>query len=168
MKKVIYLISVFCVFHLTVTGQSMSIDINGNASFNNLIFDIKEAGEDFQPNIESESNLEISITYINFWDKKDNPNEKWRINVHKSDITWNSEINLQIKRSGDGNSTSKKSRIKLNDGENFQTITNTPSYFFRGKDEVENIPLDIQLNGISLAMGAQEFETNIILTVYDD
>lgn len=168
MKKILFLFSICLALNLVAFSQPLTIEINGSATFNNLQFNVSEAGEDFPSNIESESNLEVSVVYNNFWDKKDNPNGKWRINVHKTDITWNPDINLQIKRTGKGFKSGGNGNPNIQDGENYLPVSNTPTYFFRGKDEIINIPITVQISGISLTMGAKDFETNIMLTVYDD
>ena len=168
MKKLLLLFSFNLVLYLVAESQPISVEVNGNATFNNLQFNVSEAGEDFAANIVSESNLEVSVVYTSFWDKKDNPNGKWRMNVHKTDINWNPDISLQIKRTGNGLKFESTGNPNIHDGESYQPVSDIPVYFFRGKDQIVNIPVEIQLSGISLTMGAQNFETNILLTVYDD
>lgn len=148
-------------------AQPMVVEVQGNATFNNL-YVISEAGADFPPNIESESNVEISVLYSNDWDKRDNPNGKWRIQINKSDINWNTKLSLLIKRTGDGYRSGSNGHSNIHDGENYLPVTDSPSYFFRGKGEITNIPLQLSISGFSITMGAQEYETGIILTVYDD
>ena len=157
----------FLFFSIGAFGQPLKVEIENNARFENTNYMINEAGEDF-PSIESESNVQVSITYSNYWDKKDNPNGKWRINVHKSDIQWNSNLMLQIKRTGNGYKGENDKKGNIHDGDNYQTVTNTPIYFFQGKDEINYIPLQLKIEGLSVTMGAQDFETKVVLTVYDD
>jgi len=158
----------FVLFINAVLAQDLKVAIEGNATFNNALYSIVEAGNDFNSSIESESSVFISILYSNFWDSKNNPNEKWRINVHKSDLTWHPNLMLETKRTGKGYKPAKRGSPNIHDGDNFQIITNTPTYFFGGKDEIVYIPLDLKISGMSVVMGAQEFETNIVFTVYGD
>lgn len=166
MKK-LAIILIILSFSTGVFCQPISIEIENNARFENPNYMINEAGLDF-PSIESESTVQISVTFSNYWDKKDNPNGKWRINVHKSDIQWNQDILLQIKRTGDGYKAKNDKNGNIKDGDDYQIITDAPSYFFQGKDEITYIPLLLKVDGLSVTMGALDFETNIILTVYDD
>ena len=145
----------------------MEISVSGNAIFDNSLYTVSEAGEDFAENIVSESNVEISVVQSSDSDKNNNNNQKWSINVYKTDIDWDSNISLQIKRSGDGKKTKGNGNTNIHDGENYRDVTDVSTYFFQGKAEIINIPIDIQLSGISLIMGARDFETNIVFTVYD-
>ncbi|MCG6189032.1 hypothetical protein [Maribellus maritimus] len=55
--------------------------------------------------------------------------------------------------------------VNIRYGTSYRSITNNPVYFFRGKTEILNILISIRISGISLYRGAQDFETNIIITV---
>lgn len=168
MKRLLSILPVIiCSF--TLYGQSMSVSVSGNVNFNNLQYNISEAGEDFSSSLENETSIYINIEYSSVWEKWFNPNRKWKMNIHKTDINWNPEIIIEARRTGNGNRPwYRNGSVNIHDGTTYQSITNTPTYFFRGKDEVLNIPIAINLSGISLVMGAQSFETNIVLTVYDD
>jgi hypothetical protein len=169
MKEIQFLLFIFILLPVLSFSQSMSIGITGSSAFNDIQYDIKEAGTDFTTSIENESDLYIHIEYINFWDKFFSSNNKWKIHIQKADIDWNPNIVIETKRTGDGNRPWYRSgSVKINDGLTYQTITNTPMYFFSGKDEIFYIPIQIKISGISLTMGAKDFETNIMLTVYDD
>ncbi len=165
MKQYLILL-IFLAGYISSTAQSMVVEVQGSATFNNL-YVISEAGADFPSNIESESNMEISVLYSSYWDKRDNPNGKWRIHINKSDINWNSNLSLLIKRSGDGYKNGSNGTANIHDGENYLPVTDSPSYFFEGKGEITNIPLQLSISGFSIIMGSQEYETSITLTVYD-
>ena len=149
-------------------GQELKVTIEGNATFDNSQYSIREAGEDFPSSIESESSVYISVLYGNYWDKKNNPNKKWRIHIHKSDLSWDANLMVEAKRTGKGYNSKKKGNPKIYDGDNYQTATNIPTYFFGGKDEITYIPVNFKIGGVSVIMGAKEFETNMVFTVYDD
>jgi len=168
MKRILTLLSLL-LFTFSALCQSMKVEITGDVSFNNSQYTIGEAGEDFSPSIESESSIYLSVDYTNYWDKVFNPNRKWKIHVHKADIKWNQNLVIEAKRSGNGSRPwYGTGMVKIGDGINFQPITNAPTYFFNGRNEILNIPIVFKIRGASVVMGAQEFETNIILTVYDD
>ena len=148
-------------------SQNMEIEVNGNITFDNSMFTITEAGNDFPASVENTNSVYVSLLYSSFWDKIFSPNRKWRINIQKADLIWDPNLTLEIIRSGDG-VRPWRGGINIHDGISYQTITNTPTYFFRGKNEVNTVPLDFKLSGVSVTMGATNFETNILLTVYDD
>jgi hypothetical protein len=149
-------------------GQGLKVSVEGDANFSGTTYTISEAGENFSASIASESSVYVSVESDDYWDKKNNRNKKWQIFIHKSDLTWDNNIDLEVKRTGKGNNVGNKGNPNIHDGEDFLKISNTSTYFFRGKNEVAFIPIEIKLSGVSLSMGAKDFETNIVLTVYDD
>lgn len=158
------------VFGFSLFGQGMEVLVDGMVAFDNSNFNIREAGADFPQSIESESSLFVSITSKNHWDKHDNPNKKWRIEIHKSDHVWNDDFVIEVKRNGNGRKSTKKKgkKSKINGGENYQPIGAMPNYFFDGTDQISEIPLKVKLSGFSIIYGARDYETSLILTVYDD
>ena len=166
-KKKIWLPIVILHFVLISSGQMM-VSVEGDASFDNSQYSVMEAGNDFPPSIQTESSIYVSIGFYNFWYRWFYPNAKWRIYVHKSDVNWNSDLALEAKRTGRGYKPWGNGQPNVKDGGSYQTVTNTPTYFFRGKSEVFYIPVQLQLSGVSVTMGAQDLETTIVFTVYGD
>ncbi|QIA09782.1 hypothetical protein [Draconibacterium halophilum] len=150
-------------------AQVMEVLVDGTIDFDQNSFTISDAGADFPNSIESESSLYLSVLSGDEWDKKLNPNRKWKLEVRKEDLIWDEEIQLEIVRAGDGyGNKNKHNKSKIYDGTNYQRIENISSYFFRGKGQITEIPIQIRLSGLSIVHGAKDYETNVILTVYDD
>lgn len=152
-------------------GQDLRVEVSGNASFDNAQYIVTEAGEDFPSSIESETSLYVSVRYSGPWlGYLFYPDKQWRIFIHKSDLNWDPDLIISAERTGNGSILADWTAQPqyLRDGSNFQNITNTPVYFFRGRHGIINIPVSFRLTGASLTMGAKEFETNVIFTVYDD
>ncbi len=167
MKKLTFsIVAVF--FSFLVSGQSLQVEIEGNATFDNSLFTISEAGNDFPASIKSKAAIYISIVNYNYLDKKNNKNNKWNIEINKADLIWDDNLKLEAKRKGKGHNFGKKRHSNIQGGSNFQVITNNGIEFFKGKGEIENIPIKLKLSGFSITMGAKDFETNIVFTVYDD
>lgn len=165
MKKIA---GIFIFLFLAVSSYcQMVIEVNGSVTFNSPSYIITEAGNDFPSSINNESSVYVSIVYSNFWDKYFNPNKKWKVDIQKSDLIWNQDLKLEAMRTGDGY-RSNYGKSSISDGTTYQTVTNTSNLFFKGRNEITYIPLNFKLSGVSITMGAQDFETNIILTVYDD
>ena len=73
-------------------AQQMEIQLGGMITFDQSAFTIQNAGSDFAPNIESEASFFVSITSGDEWDKKTNPNRKWKIEVRKEDLNWDNNL----------------------------------------------------------------------------
>ncbi len=163
MRRIVILFA-FIFFLKTGNAQEFKVSANGMVSFSVAELVVGEAGNDINATLSSNT-IYLSIGSDYFWDMK---NERWSIYVNKSDIDWDDDIELNIKRTGSGAYTQRKGNPYVKNGKNFQKITNNPSYFFNGKDKISNIPLEFQLKNMSLTMGAHDFETDVIFTIYDD
>jgi len=169
MNRNILIIALLMLMALLSKAQSMKIEISGTATFDMNSFTVTEAGNDFPSNIEIESNLMLSINSGNIWDWWGNSNRKWKIEVRREDISWNDAINLEIVRSGNGYSINNRGNTgHIYNGTNFQSVGNNSSYFFGGKGLIYYIPIQLRLSGFSIVNGANDYETNVILTIYDD
>lgn len=169
MNKIIFSILIFTIALSTPgIGQILKVEVEGEARFTNFQNYTIEAGNDFPSSIESESEVHISMVYNNLLNTGNNPNQKWRLTIQKSDLTWNSGLNLEARRTGNGFKRKGAGNPNIIDGMTYQAVTNNPVYFFRGRDEILYIPIQLKVNGFSLVMGASDFETSIVLTVYDD
>jgi len=152
---------------LTSFGQQFKLSVDGSATFDNSMFAVTEAGEDFPASVESTTSVFVSILSNDNLNKKINRNAKWAVTVQKTDVTWDNNLILEAKRTGDGSNANNNGRVKINGGQNYQQITDVGLAFFDGKDEVINIPVGLKISGASVTMGAKQFETNIVLTVSD-
>lgn len=163
--KQFMLTTLFCFLLTGLKAQELSLSLSGIVTFNETQLLVKEAGEDINAAITSNSPVKITVDSDYYWEMK---NQRWRIYVHKSDIEWNDEINLLIRRSGKGKKLYKNGTPNINDGSSFFKVTNNPTYFFRGKGLIADIPLKFRVENLSLTMGANDFETDIIFTIYDN
>lgn len=165
----IYITSFFLFAFLTSFGQDIDLTVSGNVNFDNSLYSINEAGEDFPSSVSTESSAYVSVNYLNFLDKIFGTDIKWRVFISKSDIAWHQNLTLEVRRTGNGIKASWFGPSPtVNHGTSYQTITNTPIYFFRGRYGIADIPLGFRLGGASLSMGASQFETTITFTIYDD
>ncbi len=157
----------FLLFFCAAWGQVLTVKIDGDITFPSTFYTINEAGEDFQSSAESQTSIFVSVLSNDYWDKNVK-NANWRIYLHKSDLNWNAGLTLEAKRTGTGNNVNNSGTTHIGDGDTFQAITDNPTYFFNGKGEIEAIPVEIKLSGFSITMGANDFETNVVLTVYEE
>ncbi len=167
MKNLLGITLVFLAFW--ANAQQMEIQLDGVAMFDGNNFMVSDAGSDFSSNIECESSLLLSINSGDEWDERNNPNRKWKIEVRKEDMNWKDAVKLEIVRKGNGMWQNNKGNSgHIYNGTNYQAIDNTSSYFFGGKGLITDIPIQLRLSGFSIANGANDYETNVILTIYDD
>jgi hypothetical protein len=152
---------------ILVNGQQLAVQMEGDTNFNNNLIQISEAGEDYSSSILAQSSVYVSVIN-NDPGQKINPNYRWRVYVHKLDLEWHNKLNLETRRAGTGHRPDNPGNVHINDGESFQQITNIPVYFFGGRGEIVQIPVSLQMSGFSVAMGARDFETTLVFTVYDD
>ncbi|WP_167610040.1 hypothetical protein [Maribellus sediminis] len=151
-----------------VKAQELELQVEGMATFDAASFSIENAGADFNASVESESTLFVTVDSNDAWDKTNNPNRKWKVEVRKEDVSWDDAMQVEIVRSGNGYSKENNKSNHVNDGQNYQVVSANSSYFFRGKGLISEIPIQFRLSGISIVHGAGDFETNVMLTIYDD
>lgn len=154
---------------LSVSAQQMGIDIAGATLFDESGLVINNAGEDYSSSLAMTSTFFMGIHSNNQWDNWGSTKRSWRIEVQKEDMNWDNNLKLEITRTGDGNWWYYfLFGSKIYGGQNYQTIENNSTYFFRGKGLLTDIPVQLRLSGVSVTQGAGDYETNIILTIYDD
>jgi hypothetical protein len=152
---------------LPVTGLGqIELRVTGNPVFPLSTFDLTEAGTDYSHTITSTSGPMISISHKH--GRTRNFGEfAWNVAVHKSDIFWNNELKVDIRRSSDGEPASRFNN-RISGGTNFQTLTDMPLQFFEGGAARDNIDVEFRINNISVLIPADEYETTVYFTVYSN
>jgi len=156
MKNLIFI--AFLIISNTLFSQGINISLTGNWMKTISPSDISEAGNDY-PNAYT-SNTNQTLLTIN----PKNWNKTIYVYVTKSDIAWNSNLILKVKRNGSGTN----SNGSINGGLIYQTITNeqtpvTPLFTCTGP--FINIPFQYEITGISVVLPVQSYSTTIIYTV---
>lgn len=121
---------------------------------------ISEAGTDFYGTYESAAN---QLIFNRNATTEQAPN--WTINVKKSDILWHSNLKLWIRRTGDGSGVQNSS---ISNGSNYQEIQNTNIQFFNGYKEVNEIPIQLKITGVSVVIPVNSYYTLLIFTVTEN
>lgn len=151
---------------LSLTGYCQTtISVTGNPVFPSTVFDVTEAGNDFVSSVVSTDGSLISIdnTETNL---HRNGKFNWSVSVNKSDINWNPTLGIQVRRSGDGTEGSN-SNNSITGGTNFQSVSDIPSTFFEGTAARDNVPIEYQISNISVLIPADNYETTVYFTVYE-
>jgi hypothetical protein len=89
-------------------------------------------------------------------------NPPWTISVRKVDTAWNAALHLSVRRTGSGSGGGS-----LSGGTTYQEITATDTSFFSGTADRKNIPLQFQISGLTVTLGAATFSTTVYYTVTD-
>jgi hypothetical protein len=90
-------------------------------------------------------------------------NPPWTVSVRKVDTSWNAVLHLSVRRTGAGVGGGT-----LSGGTTYQEITATDTAFFSGTGgDKKNIPLQFQISGVTVTLGAATFSTTVYYTVTD-
>ncbi|MHB1146068.1 MAG: hypothetical protein ACYC01_00580 [Lutibacter sp.] len=154
MKNVIVLIG-FLAFVNTMFSQGIELTVTGNWSKNITATDISEAGNDYPATYASNTNQ--TLLTIN----PKNLNKPINVYVSRSDISWNSNLNLKVKRTSNGTN----GNTNISGGLIYQTITNIDANFFVCYGYHTFIPLQYEITGISVLLPVQSYSATITYTV---
>jgi hypothetical protein len=88
--------------------------------------------------------------------------DNWRIDVKRVDSLWNPNMSLAVKRTSDGTGPGS-----ITGGESYQEIGPTDIAFFSGAGDRSNVPLQMELSGMSLQVAPNTYSTSIVYTVVD-
>lgn len=158
--KQVFLI-IISAFSSGIGNAQIGIQVNGNWSYALNSTDLTEAGSDFSGTYASASNqILIDITYPS------NANVKWEVHVEKQDIDWHSDLDLYVRRTGNGTGQgggNSNGFVQL--GTSYQLITNNSQFFFKGRKKRFDIPIQYEIRGVSVLIPAKTYETTIIYTV---
>jgi hypothetical protein len=166
MKKSSYILII--IFYL-ISQQNLvaQIRISSNSFINKHISSgsIIEAGMDFQNELEFSID-EIILSVTLFPQNLDNViYNSWQIDVSKNNFEWNEELDLFIRRTGDGKSDYNN---KPQNGEIYQKIETNSAIFFTGQGWINSIAIQIKLTGLSVTLPAKSYATEIIFTLIDN
>ncbi len=166
-KKAVFQRSFFALifnFYLifSLQGQT-SMSVNGN--WNYTVSPVIEAGNDFSLFYTSAPDQ----VYLSADKNKAKGNFKWSFSIHKEDVLWDNTMRLFVKRTGNGTNTSNGNGGGLiQGGTAFQEINNTDNFFFSGKKGRVDIPVQYQIQGLSVLIPADNYSTNIVYTLREE
>ena len=130
-----------------------SVEVNANP----YVFDIDDtnltggAGTGFDDWYESAASAKtVSVLF---------PSGNWRVDVSRSDIAWDSDLQVYVRRTGGS----------VTGGSNYQQITTTATTFFSGTGWAF-VPVQYRISGNFIALGVSPglYRTVVTYTLYDD
>ncbi len=154
----------FFISQLSVTAQ-LNVEYGIIELFNETNNISITPGEDIVS--EFESSHEIIKISVNFLPEnmQNDVHRSWYINIKKSDIEWDSNLEINIRRTNNGEHIYNN---YLSGGEDYLSINNYDNHFIEGNGKILNINCQIKLVGRSLIIPAKQYQTNIVFTLIDD
>ncbi|MEM1122440.1 MAG: hypothetical protein AAGJ18_18485 [Bacteroidota bacterium] len=116
--------------------------------------DILEAGSDFSNTHESLSG-QVTLSVLGGLGSFN-----WQIDVQKGNEDWHPNLQLNLKRTGNGVGLGT-----IAGGTAYQTIANTAQPFILGSDNRTTVPLQYEVQGVSVTIPAKTYYTTVIFTV---
>ena len=154
------LILALLIMYLCATGSTSAIDLSASGGWSPIIGPADlAAGPGSGLNSIYQSNPDqvlVSISNSLGFD------DSWRVDVRRSDTNWDSDLALSVKRSGNGVGSGS-----VLGGDGYQAINMSDVAFFSGGGNRSDIPIEIQISGVSIAIPPGTYSTSIVLTVVD-
>ena len=125
------------------------------------------AGEDFVSTLtsdEDQSKVTIEVGPANFYYMFFN---SWSLSVERSGGKWDNDLELYIRRTGSGQSAGFFF-ANISGGESFVRINRSSREFFRGNGYRYDVPIQLEIRGISLTIPTDTYSTDLIFTVLDN
>lgn len=156
MKKAFFLLF-FSMFNTCVFAQSLTVSPGWSVTI--PASTITEAGLNYTTDATSSTSQSLMTVTGN---TQTNP----KVYVQKTDISWNSNLTLWLKRTGNGTGLLA---FTIAGGTTFQQITNSPLYFFDlftlFGTSVNDIPIQYEIKGLSVLIPAQSYTTTLLYTI---
>lgn len=130
---------------------------------------IVEAGLDYNQSSRTSTATHTQISYYNIWGLffAGPRNFSMTMEVSKNDISWDNQIALWVRRTGDGTQpgTPCTSGGFVSGGTYWQQVTNTATSFFTGQCRRSNVPIQLEMRNISVVVPTGTKSTTIVYTV---
>lgn len=129
----------------------------------NSLITTGEAGSDLNPVLETVSNY-------NQMDVRNVKNtQNWKVSVSKQDVNWPGVFVPYVQRTSTGNSCGGCAGVNTaTSPSGYVQITDLEQDFIFGSGKVNDIDLQFRIEGITLALKADYYRTNIVFTLYGE
>ena len=88
--------------------------------------------------------------------------DAWRVDVRRSDATWDDNVTLSVQRTSDGTGIGS-----IADGLSYQPVEALDTDFFSGTGDRSGIEIQYRLEGVSIQVAPTTYSTSVIFTVVD-
>lgn len=125
------------------------------------------AGEDFISTLtsnEDQSKITMEVGPADFYYMFLN---SWSLSVERSGGNWDNDLELYIRRTGSGQSVGFFF-ANISGGESFVRVNKSSREFFHGNGYRYDVPVQLEIRGISLTLSTDTYSTDLIFTVIDN
>lgn len=138
--------------------KSQSLNLVGTWSVSVPSSSILEAGNDYNMILTSPLNqtlldISVPVTTIN-----------WQVNVHKQDSFWDASLVLTVRKTGDGSGVPGSSIIPSGSTPYLQ-VGNLDQLFFQGSRNYVKIPIQYEIQGLSVLIPTGNYNMTVIYTL---
>ena len=88
--------------------------------------------------------------------------DTWRVDIKKTDTSWNSNLHLYVRRTSDGSGSGS-----ISGGDAYQEVTDTFSELFSGSGDRTGICVQLKITGVSVGVPADAYSAAVYYTVVD-
>lgn len=155
--------ALFLNFLFPVVGTAplygLSVTVSGGAGFSIGVGDlIGGAGSDLNP----EYNSAVDAVQITVADSIDS-GDAWQIQVRQEDVLWHGSLDLSVLRTGTGSGTGS-----VTGGDVLPVgLTSVDQVFFDGSGDVADIPVRLDLSGVSVLVPVDSYSATLYFTIVD-
>lgn len=143
----------------TVGAFGISITVTGSPGFSIDAADLSGgAGSDFIADHSNADNA-ILVTVVDTTGDTD----AWQIQVRQTDVLWHGSLDLALLRTGTGSGTGSVSGGNLLP----VTLTAVDQVFFEGEGNMTDIPLRMDLSGVSVLIPVDTYSATLNFTIVD-
>jgi len=158
--KTIFIVLCTLFISVNINCQNPQIRVTSAPWTLNLTGEITEAGNDFIGTYTSPADQEE----IKIFGGGLNVNVLWTVSVsYQANNDWDSSIGILVRRTGDG--TTNVNNGTISGGTSYQQIGLFGQTFFEGRRRRDFIPIQYQLNNISVTIPAQLYNATIYYTL---
>lgn len=150
----------------SVAQLTLAISSTGSWATTVPATDVTEAGNDFTGTYTSAANQKtLSVTNGGSNSTAEKNGYSWTISVRKVDTAWDNTAKIYVQRTGSGIPRKSSRPTTVTGGTTYQQITDTNQSFFSGYRGSTAIPIQYQLQGVSVVMAVKTYSTTIYYTV---
>jgi len=163
-KSIKYSFLLLGLYILSTSSLLGQVSFNVNGAWNYRVASNLEAGSDFSGTYTSD----LAQVYLSATKTKAKGNFRWNVSVHKEDNNWDASMNISARRTGSGISSGNGNGGGLiQGGTNFQQLNSIPTSFFTGKKGRLDIPIQYQIENVSVLIPSGTYSTTVIFTMTD-
>jgi hypothetical protein len=89
--------------------------------------------------------------------------DAWRIDVHRSDVSWPAALVLEVRRTTDGTGSGS-----ISGGTAFVSLDGSDRQFFLGTGDRNDVSIQSRVSGMSVGVAPGTYATTVVLTVVDE